>query len=289
MVETKVKPTLHTKLAQVMYEAERIPKNGTAPTSMGGYKFVQVGDAADYIRKALAEQQISMMPTAVEVIDKTEHATKAGGSMTTVDLRVTWTLTDGESGETATIQSYGAGADGGDKYSGKATTSAMKYALLAGFLLSTGEDTELHATPDRGPRQDPTPRPELERRAEGLLGKVAVGKVPVDLNLRQTPDGPAWGFKLTAGNKGYQALAIGPLADALAAAAGDDFVGKTVEVWGHIDMVPWTKKEDGVERNMPPYARIAIEKVQTPDWTLPSVEAETVPLFPDGDPFPEFE
>ena len=57
-----------------------------------------------------------------------------GGTMTTVDLVVTWTLTDGESGETIEIQSFGAGADGGDKYSGKASTSAMKYALLSGFL-----------------------------------------------------------------------------------------------------------------------------------------------------------
>jgi ERF superfamily len=134
--------SLHRKLATIMYEAERIPKNGIAPQAMGGYRFVQVGDAADYIRKALAEKVITMMPTAVRVINQTDRPTKAGGTMTTVDLVVDWTLTDGESGESIVIQSFGAGADGGDKYSGKASTSAMKYALLSGFLLSTGEDTE---------------------------------------------------------------------------------------------------------------------------------------------------
>ena len=134
--------SLHRKLATIMYEAERIPKNGIAPQIMGGYRFVQVGDAADYIRKALAEKVITMMPTAVRVINQTDRPTAKGGIMTTVDLVVDWTLTDGESGESIVIQSFGAGADGGDKYSGKASTSAMKYALLSGFLLSTGEDTE---------------------------------------------------------------------------------------------------------------------------------------------------
>ena len=49
---TEPKLTLHRKLAQIMYEADRIPKNGTAPQAMGGYKFVQVGDAADDLVRA---------------------------------------------------------------------------------------------------------------------------------------------------------------------------------------------------------------------------------------------
>ena len=135
--------SLHRKLAQIMWEAERIPKNGRAPQAMGGFPFVQVGDAADFIRKALAEKVITMMPTAVRVISQQDRATKSGGTMTTVDIVTAWTLTDGESGESIVIQSFGAGGDGGDKYSGKAQTNAMKYALLMGFLLSTGDDPEL--------------------------------------------------------------------------------------------------------------------------------------------------
>lgn len=142
---TNDKPTmsLHRKLAQIMAEAERIPKRGTAPVAMGGFPFVQVGDAADFIRKALAEKVISMLPTHLAIVGQNERATKSGGSMTTVDIIMDWTLTDGESGETITIQSFGAGGDSGDKYSGKAQTNAMKYALLMGFLLSTGDDPEL--------------------------------------------------------------------------------------------------------------------------------------------------
>jgi hypothetical protein len=151
--------SLHRKLAQIMYEAERIPKRGRAPAAMGGFEFVQVGDAADYIRKALAENVLTMMPTRLAVVGQSEHGTKAGGSMTTVDVLMDWTITDGESGESIVIQSFGAGADGGDKYSGKAQTNAMKYALLMGFLLSTGDDPEAAETPERAPRARRGPAP----------------------------------------------------------------------------------------------------------------------------------
>jgi hypothetical protein len=132
---------LHTKLAEVMGAVGRIPKNGTAPAAMGAYKFVQVGDAADAIRKLLAERGISMLPESIEEIGiQTGGGTR--GNTTTQTVRTTWRLTDGETGESATIQSMGTGQDNGDKYSPKAQTNAMKYALLMGFLLSTGDDPE---------------------------------------------------------------------------------------------------------------------------------------------------
>lgn len=120
----------------------------------------------------------------------------------------------------------------------------------------------------------------------GLIGTVNAGKPPVDMQLRQTPDGPTWGFKLAQGSKGFQALAIGPLADALAMAGLA--AGTRVVVWGHMEDVAWSK--DG--KDMPPYKRISIERVQAPDWTLPAPppsvppvgeearpEAASVPLF----------
>jgi hypothetical protein len=119
--------------------------------------------------------------------------------------------------------------------------------------------------------------------ADGLLGEVAKGNRPVDMELRETPDGSLWGFKLMDGRKGYQAVAEGKLAEALAVVGLK--VGERVTVWGPVELVPWQK--DG--KDMPPYARIHIERVQTADWTLPApagateptepVEAESEPLF----------
>ena len=102
MTDPKAKG-LHAKLAEVMAEAGRIPKNGKAPAAMGGFPFVQVGDAADHIRKALGERGVSMLPSEVRIVGQNEHQTAKGGTMTTVELITKWTLTDGETGQTAVI------------------------------------------------------------------------------------------------------------------------------------------------------------------------------------------
>lgn len=119
---------------------------------------------------------------------------------------------------------------------------------------------------DPGNYDGPPARPQLERRADGLIGTVEVGKPPCDMERRETAEGGViWGFKLKSGNKGYQAMATGQLADALSQVS-TGLQGATVTVWGHIEMVPWEK--DGKPMN--PYARIAVERVQSPDWTLPA-------------------
>jgi hypothetical protein len=293
--------SLHRKLAQVMYEAERIPKNGTAPPAMGGFKFVQVGDAADFIRKALAEKVISMVPTKVTITGQAEHQTKTGGTMTTVDMIVDWTLTDGESGESITIQSFGAGADGGDKYSGKAQTNAMKYALLMGFLLSTGDDPELSDSSDRRPKRsgwvsdkpfgdDPLPgrggplepRDPREDAADpmyepthgdGLIGIAEVGKGDADFELRQTPDGMRLAFRLTAGRKGWKVITTGQLAEAVAALRVP-IEGQRVTVWGRMMDETFTPK--GMTKPIV-YQVVHAERIQTPDYVLPA----TVELTPE--------
>jgi hypothetical protein len=144
-----------------------------------------------------------------------------------------------------------------------------------------------------GEYQEPPDRPELERRADGLVGTVAKGKPPVDLEVRQTPEGLAWGFKLMSGRKGYQALAIGSLADVLSQAAvmSDDAAGsgspsiegQLVTVWGRIEMVPWQRKDAKTDAmvEMPPFARIAIERMSTADWEFPQREPDTTPIWPD--------
>lgn len=241
------KLSLHKKLAQVMYEAERVPKNGRAPQAMGGFAFVQVGDAADAIRKALAEKSVSMIPTAIELIDSSDHPTSNGKMMTTMTVRTTWTLTDGDSGETTVIQSIGSGADMGDKAAPKAQSSAMKYALLMGFLLSTGDDPEQTDTSDRQsapvrpapPRlpvrtdpatADPAPSTEPYSEQEEIIGRVRrkgmVRKGSAEgykLDARIGPEGHAIGFRLEVGPEKHipQCIVAGPLGEALYMATGE--------------------------------------------------------------------
>jgi len=287
--------SLHKKLAQVMYEAESIPKNGTAPAAMGGFKFVQVGDAANVIRKALAELSVSMIPTNIELLSEAEHATKAGGTMTTITVRTTWTLTDGDSGETTVIQSMGSGADSGDKAAPKAQTNAMKYALLMGFLLSTGDDPELSDSSDRQTRRRTATEPtdsDADSNAdtthdEGLVGIAEVGKGDADFQLRQTPDGPALLFRLVQGRTGYKVITRGALAEQLA--DNQTFVlGSRVTVWGTLKDESFTPQ--GKTKPVT-YWVLHAERVATPRGTLPApagatetpAEAESIAMLPLDD------
>ena len=275
MPEKTPERSLHRKLAQVMYEAERIPKRGKAPKEMGGYPFVQVGDAADFIRKALAEQVITMMPIRVQVTGQQDRPTKSGGSMTTVDLITTWRLTDGESGEYIDIESFGAGADGGDKYSGKASTSAMKYALLTGFLLSTGEDSELGGHPDArptnenvSPLRDNRPVEQRTTHHDGLIGK-AIAQGTQDFQLRQGPDGPVLPFRIKEGRLSQIAVARGPIAVALDTYR-DEVLNQRCTVWGHYTDESYTKKDKDGEPYDVTYKVLHVERIKTPAFEIPS-------------------
>lgn len=269
---------LHAKLAEVMAEAERIPKNGTAPAAMGGFKFVQVGDAADFIRKALGARKVSMLPSAVEIVGEAEHATSKGGTMTTVALRTTWTLTDGETGETAVIQSYGVGADTGDKYSGKAQTNAMKYALLMGFQLSTGDDVEMSDTSDRRARRAPEqPQQPAAPRfnpgdayQSGLIGKAEKGKGDADFELRMTPTGHRLVFRLSEGRSGIKVEALDVLAQ-LVAAYRAGIEGQRVTVWGEVRDETFTPK--GTDRSVT-YQVLTLARLKVGDLDLTEPDQE---------------
>lgn len=288
--------SLHRKLAQIMYEAERIPKRGRAPAAMGGFEFVQVGDAADFIRKALAEKVISMLPTKVTIVGQNEHTTKSGGSMTTVDLLTEWTLTDGESGESIVIQSFGAGADGGDKYSGKAQTNAMKYALLMGFLLSTGDDPELSDSSDRrrppaGVEDDAESGTETThgKETEELIGTLrksgTVRKGTAQgyqLDARETPDGThAIGFRLELPDDRDipQVLLEGPVGEAAyLATAGKpaELVGAKVAVKGRLYNVKFPGRKS--------YYRLRVLEIEAPEFRYPASEDEPPPIAEGQEP-----
>ncbi len=282
------KPTLHNKLAQVMAEAERIPKNGSYQ-GQGGFKYVLVGDAADAIRTALAKRHISMLPSLVEVVSETEHATRSGGTMSTISIRTTWTLTDGESGETATRQSIGTGADAGDKASPKAQTNAMKYALLMGFLLSTGDDPEQSDSSDRQARgQRPEPPRLPARQDPATIDPPATGGGPVveeligrvsrrgtirkgtskdyQLEARQGPDGHVIGFRLEVGAEKHipQCLVTGPIGEALfLATAGhpESLIGTSATVAG---ILYYVKNDKGS------WYRLHVDRFENADYVIPS-------------------
>lgn len=137
------KISLASKIAKVMETVGYVQKGGT--NAAQGYKFVQASAVADKVRAELSKLQVSMTPTNIDVISE---GLTPSGKQALLTLRFTWTLTDGESGETISFQSIGTGADSGDKAAYKAATGALKYALLTGFLIPTGDDPEADAKTD---------------------------------------------------------------------------------------------------------------------------------------------
>lgn len=155
----------------------------------------------------------------------------------------------------------------------RATSRAFRLVYSWIMALAGYEPTPADEMPHQERPVEPM-RPELEKRAEGLIGDVKAGAPPVDLNLRETPDGPIFGFKLMAGRKGFQCVAEGDLAQVLATVGLVE--GTRVTVFGSVENVPWEK--DG--KSMPPYSRVHLERIATPDWTLPAEEPPAdVPLF----------
>jgi hypothetical protein len=140
---TAEKKTLASKIAKVMEAVGYVPKTGT--NSAQGYKFVQASVVADKVREQLAKLNVSMTPTTIDMISE---GLTPSGKQALMTLRFTWTLTDGDSGETISFQSIGSGADSGDKAAYKAATGALKYALLTGFLVPTGDDPEADPATD---------------------------------------------------------------------------------------------------------------------------------------------
>lgn len=129
--------TLHKKLAEVLTAVGYIEKAGTNQSQ--GYKYVMAAQVADKVRDEFAKRNLTMLPSNIEVV---ESGLTPSQKQVLSTLRVTWTITDADSGATISFQSVGSGSDSTDKAVYKAMTGALKYALLLGFLIPTGDDPE---------------------------------------------------------------------------------------------------------------------------------------------------
>lgn len=160
---------------------------------------------------------------------------------------------------------------------------ATKRAHVDGILRATGtsglftqddDSPSAHvgvSSPASGaPSNSPAAAPPATGEPTSYTGKPTRGTAPVDGNLRETPDGPMFGFALVEpSGKRLQVVALRDLAEDLAKHA-DELVGD-VTVEGTVIRVPWTK--DG--KDMPPYRQLRLERIVAATFTLPEdTEAE---------------
>jgi hypothetical protein len=108
-----------------------------------GYKGVADKDVKHAIGQAMQDNGLCLIPTSVEQtvqVDRWQEEeygkTKQKQSVFT-EIKTKYLLLH-ESGESIEVAGYGQGVDSQDKSAGKATTYALKYALLYLFMVPTG-------------------------------------------------------------------------------------------------------------------------------------------------------
>jgi hypothetical protein len=139
------KPNLIKAIISVMNDVKGIEKSMTIGTGQMSYKGVPDKEVKKIIGQAMAKNGLCILPIGITPTIKIERWDELdyNGKMKTkqsvfTEVYSTFLLMH-ESGESQEICGYGHGVDPQDKGAGKATTYALKYALLYSFLVPTGD------------------------------------------------------------------------------------------------------------------------------------------------------
>lgn len=145
-----------------------------------GYSFRGIDDFVNMLHPLLAKHRVILRPRVVEAVALESVETQRGGVLFRhqVTMELGFVATDGS---TLTVRTVGEGADSGDKALNKATSGALKYALLMTFLVPTrgelldSEEDSHDARPRRKARRND---PHEEWRHHLANRACALGKLP---------------------------------------------------------------------------------------------------------------
>lgn len=136
---------LSKAIIAVMNDVKGIEKSMTVGEGRMSYKGVPDKEVKKIIGASMAKNGLAMLPIDVEANTKIERWEEAdyNGKIKTkqsvfTEVKTKYLLLH-TSGESLQISGYGHGVDSQDKGAGKATTYALKYALLYSFLVPTGD------------------------------------------------------------------------------------------------------------------------------------------------------
>jgi len=159
---------LHRAMVNVMKAVKNIDKSMTIGSGGFSYKGMSDKDVKFVLGNAMAEAGITCVPIDYDVktqIDRWEEHNKTKQSVFT-EVNAKYLITHSESGESQVIAGYGHGVDSQDKSAGKATTYALKNALLYAFLVPTGA---IDDTDNTHSKDIQTPKPQKRTDAEIML------------------------------------------------------------------------------------------------------------------------
>lgn len=123
-------------------------------TKTSSYKAVSERDILDAVKPIEKKYRVYSYPVKREVIDRDILTTKTDyGEKNTLFMRIETTyrfVNIDNPSEYIETTVYGDGLDTGDKAPGKASTYADKYALMKAYKISTGDDPDKEASPEKG-------------------------------------------------------------------------------------------------------------------------------------------
>jgi len=159
----------------VMKEVKGMEKNSKVGSGNYGYNGTKDQDVKEVFNEALSKNGLCMMPIDIDDSTQVDRWDEGGRSKQSIftKVKVKYLLLH-DSGESIEIAGYGHGVDNQDKGAGKATTYAMKNALLYTFLTPVGkiDDTETtHSNDIEAPKLElitESQRNEIKELSKGL-------------------------------------------------------------------------------------------------------------------------
>lgn len=169
MVESKNVSNLAKAIIAVMKEVVSIDKTSTVGNGSNAYKAISDKDVKEKIMPSMANNGLCILP--IEVIPTVIHkeiVSEYQGQKTIrqsvfTEVKTKYLLLH-DSGESMVLEGYGHGVDPQDKSAGKATTYALKYALLYLFMVATGkiDDADNQHSEDLSKEKNNTPAAKKE-------------------------------------------------------------------------------------------------------------------------------
>ena len=179
----KRKKNLHEAIVSVMKDVKNIDKAMQVGSGSYGYKGVADKDVKQIIGQSMADNGLTCLPIEIKPVmhvDRWMDGNKQKQSVFT-EVLVTYEITHAESGESISIMGYGHGQDSMDKSAGKATTYALKNALLYSFLVPTGSIDDTDATHSKNIPAPPKAKPKLsDEHLDTFIQKLADGTAKMD-------------------------------------------------------------------------------------------------------------
>jgi ERF superfamily len=158
--------TLAEKLHAIQKLARKVPKSGY--NEREDFHYMRIEDVITVATRAMAKYKLSLLPEVYGELKRTVNE-RGGGHI--VDVQVSWTLRDLESGDVHSMRIPGTGWDFTSKATAKALTDSRKSAMILLFNLKGGDDPE-----ERGPIARDAGKDAQHRVAEEKLANAAAGR-----------------------------------------------------------------------------------------------------------------